>query len=32
MKIYTYDPSTEETEAGGLQVCSQPELHGEILT
>lgn len=32
MKIRTYSPSKEETEAGGLWVCSRPELHGEILT
>jgi hypothetical protein len=28
---YTYNPSTQEAEAGGIGVLGQPELHSETL-
>jgi hypothetical protein len=31
MVMHTFNPNTQETEAGGsLQICSQPGLHGEF--
>lgn len=27
--VHTCDPTTREAEAGGLQVCSQTELHNK---
>jgi hypothetical protein len=30
MVVHTYNPSTQEAEAGGLQVGGQPGLHSKI--
>lgn len=29
MVVYTQNPSTQETEAGGLRIQSQPRIHNE---
>jgi hypothetical protein len=32
MVVHTYNPSIQETEAGGSQVCSQYGLHSQTLS